>query len=70
MSSVRRRYSSSSRSPRSAHAPASTRQLANLHARKEGDPNPFIDLAGYLAHVDPQEGNFQQMFQEQTAAAR
>ena len=41
-----------------------------LKLRKPGDPNPFIDRAGYLAHIDLQEGNFQKMLKEQTAAAR
>jgi metallo-beta-lactamase class B len=41
-----------------------------LKTRKEGDPNPFVDRPGYLAHIDLQEGNFQKMLKEQTAAAR
>jgi metallo-beta-lactamase class B len=30
-----------------------------LQARKEGDPNPFIDPQGYLAHVDEFEKTFE-----------
>jgi len=41
-----------------------------VKARKEGDPNPFIDHAGYIAHIDLQEGRFQKMLKEQQAAAR
>jgi hypothetical protein len=41
-----------------------------LRLRKEGEPNPFVDRAGYLAHIDLQEGNFQKMLKEQTAAVR
>jgi len=39
-----------------------------LKTRKAGEPNPFVDHAGYLAHIDLQEGNFQKMLAEQTAA--
>jgi len=38
--------------------------------RGTGDPNPFVDRAGYLAHIDAQEANFQRMFEEQQAAER
>ena len=34
----------------------------------EDDPNPFIDRAGYLAHIDMQEQRFQEMLREQQAA--
>ena len=43
-----------------------------LQQRKDGDPNPFIDRAGYLAHVDMQEQRFQAMLlmQQQAAASQ
>jgi metallo-beta-lactamase class B len=41
-----------------------------LQSRKPGEPNPFIDRAGYLAHIDAQEKRFQTMLDEQRAAAR
>jgi metallo-beta-lactamase class B len=43
---------------------------AKLLARKPGEPNPFVDRAGYLAHVDAQEQRFRAMLQTQRAAAR
>ncbi len=36
---------------------------------KAGDPNPFIDRAGYLAHIDLQERRFQSMLKEQQEKA-
>ena len=33
----------------------------------EGDPNPFIDREGYLAHIDMQEQRFLEMLAEQRA---
>lgn len=33
--------------------------------RGPGDPNPFVDRAGYLAHIDAQEAAFQVMLAEQ-----
>lgn len=42
-----------------------------LQKRNPGDPNPFVDRAGYLAHVAAQEQRFAEMLQAQrTAAAR
>ena len=41
-----------------------------LATRGPGDPNPFIDRAGYLAHVAAQEARFQAMLETQRAAAR
>jgi metallo-beta-lactamase class B len=40
-----------------------------LRKRKSADPNPFIDRAGYLAHVDAQEGHFREMLEAQETAA-
>jgi metallo-beta-lactamase class B len=42
-------------------------RLAN---RTPGDPNPFVDRAGYLAHVSAQEQRFRTMLEAQRAAAR
>ena len=36
-----------------------------LQSRGPGDPNPFVDRAGYLAHVDAQEAAFEAMLAEQ-----
>jgi metallo-beta-lactamase class B len=38
---------------------------AALLARGPGDPNPFIDRPGYLAHIDAQEANFRRMLEAQ-----
>jgi metallo-beta-lactamase class B len=43
---------------------------AALMKRKPGDPNPFIDHAGYLAHIDAQEKRFKAMLAAQQAAAK
>ena len=43
---------------------------AALLQRGAGDPNPFIDRAGYLAHIDAQEANFRRMLEAQQGAAR
>ena len=40
-----------------------------LLARKPGDPNPFVDRAGYLAHVDAQERAFREKLAAQHAAS-
>jgi metallo-beta-lactamase class B len=40
---------------------------AKLASRGAGDPNPFIDRAGYLAHVDLQEQRFRDMLARQQA---
>lgn len=37
---------------------------------QKGGPNPFIDPAGYKAHLDLQEKNFQAKLEEQQKAAR
>jgi metallo-beta-lactamase class B len=37
---------------------------------KDGGPNPFIDPAGYRAHLDLQEKNFKEMLAKQQAAAK
>lgn len=37
---------------------------------KDGGPNPFIDPAGYQAHLDLQEKNFKEKLAEQQAAAK
>jgi metallo-beta-lactamase class B len=41
----------------------------SLKARKDGEPNPFVDHAGYLAHIATQEQRFKAMLaaQQQTA---
>ena len=44
------------------------RKLEQAMSRAEGDPNPFIDREGYLAHIDMQEQRFQEMLREQEAA--
>jgi metallo-beta-lactamase class B len=36
---------------------------------KDGGPNPFIDPAGYQAHIDLQEKNFKEKLAEQQQAA-
>jgi metallo-beta-lactamase class B len=40
-----------------------------LQKRTTGQPNPFIDHAGYLAHIGAQEKRFQAMLGEQRQAA-
>jgi metallo-beta-lactamase class B len=42
---------------------------AKLASRGPNDPNPFIDRAGYLAHIDLQEQRFKDMLAEQQANA-
>lgn len=44
------------------------RKLERAMTRLEGDPNPFIDREGYLAHIDMQEQRFLEMLAEQEAA--
>jgi len=44
------------------------RKLEQAMSRAEGDPNPFIDREGYLAHIDMQEQRFEEMLREQEAA--
>ncbi len=41
-----------------------------LKSRKDGQPNPFVDRAGYLAHIATQEQRFQAMLEAQQKAAR
>jgi metallo-beta-lactamase class B len=36
-----------------------------LQRRKKGDPNPFIDHAGFLAYIDRYEQRFQDMLDTQ-----
>ena len=40
-------------------------KFARLESRGPNDPNPFVDRAGYLAHVDAQEAAFEAMLAEQ-----
>jgi metallo-beta-lactamase class B len=40
-----------------------------LKARKEGDPNPFVDPEGYKAHVDEYEKSFEAALAKQRAQA-
>ena len=44
------------------------RKLEQAMSRGEDDPNPFLDRAGYLAHIDMQEQRFEEMLREQQAA--
>ncbi len=41
-----------------------------LRRRKAGDPNPFIDHAGFLAYVDLKEQQFEAMLETQRRAGR
>jgi metallo-beta-lactamase class B len=41
-----------------------------LKARKEGDPNPFVDAKGYLDHVDQFEATFERALTQPAGAAR
>jgi metallo-beta-lactamase class B len=43
-------------------------KYAKLEARKEGDPNPFVDPAGYQAHVAEFEKVFEATLAKQVAA--
>jgi metallo-beta-lactamase class B len=43
---------------------------AALVSGKDGDPNPFIDNAGYLAHIALQEQRFKTMLEAQQATSR
>jgi metallo-beta-lactamase class B len=45
-------------------------KYAALEKRGPGDPNPFIDHAGYLEHIAAQEQRFQKMLATQQDAAR
>ena len=45
-------------------------KYAQLQNRSPGDPNPFVDRAGYFAHVDMQEQSFKQMLAEQKVGSR
>jgi len=45
-------------------------KYAQLQSRRPGEPNPFVDRAGYLEHVEMQEQNFMQMLADQQAGAR
>jgi metallo-beta-lactamase class B len=46
-----------------------TEKYEALKARKPGQPNPFVDHAGYLAHVAAQEKRFETMFDAQRQTA-
>ena len=41
-----------------------------LQRRERGDPNPFVDHAGFLTYIDLQEGRFQAMLERQRGAGR
>ena len=41
-----------------------------IRNRQPGDPNPFVDRAGYLAHIDLQEQHFQEMLASQQREAQ
>ena len=41
-----------------------------LKRREAGDPNPFVDHAGFLAYVDLKEEQFEAMFETQRRAVR
>ena len=45
-------------------------KYAALVKRGADDPNPFVDRAGYLAHIAAQEQRFQTMLKAQQGAAR
>ena len=40
-----------------------------LQARQPGDPNPFVDPAGYQAHVDEYEASFEEALKAQLESA-
>ncbi len=42
-------------------------KYAKLKARRDGDPNPFVDPKGYLAHVDQFEKTFEAALARQQA---
>jgi metallo-beta-lactamase class B len=42
-------------------------KYARLQDRAAGDPNPFVDRAGYLMHIDAQQRNFEAMLARQSA---
>ena len=46
-----------------------TKHQKLLH-RMEGDPNPFIDHAGFLAYIDRREQSFQAMLETQQGSSR
>jgi metallo-beta-lactamase class B len=45
------------------------KKYEKLKARKEGDPNPFVDPEGYKAHVDEFEKTFEAAVAKQKATA-
>jgi metallo-beta-lactamase class B len=45
------------------------KKYEKLKARKEGDPNPFVDPDGYKAHVDEFEKTFETAYAQQKAKA-
>jgi hypothetical protein len=42
-------------------------KYARLERRSPGEPNPFVDRPGYLAHIDAQEQRFRDMLSRQQA---
>jgi metallo-beta-lactamase class B len=44
-------------------------KYARLQDRAAGDPNPFVDRAGYLMHIDAQQRNFEAMLARQSTAS-
>ena len=47
-----------------------TEKYAALKERQSGQPNPFVDHAGYLAHVATQEQHFRTMLEAQRSKTR
>jgi metallo-beta-lactamase class B len=45
-------------------------KYAKLQARRPGEPNPFVDRTGYLAHIAMQEQRFKTMLEAQQRTAR
>jgi hypothetical protein len=45
-------------------------KYAKLQKRGPGDPNPFIDPQGYLAHVDEYEKSFEAVLAQPPAQGR
>jgi metallo-beta-lactamase class B len=45
-------------------------KYAAAQQRRPGEPNPFVDRAGYLAHIAAQEQRFATMLEAQQRAAR
>jgi metallo-beta-lactamase class B len=45
-------------------------KYAKLQGRRPGEPNPFVDRAGYLAHIALKEQRLKTMLEAQQRAAR